>query len=522
MSVRFFLTNKIQTMAKNIFNSIKLNRPNRNTFDLSHDVKMSANMGDLIPVMCTECVPGDKFNIGAEAMVRFAPLVSPVMHRFNVTIHYFFVPNRLLWANWTKFITQTKISGVVPPFPTLTYNGVDYTPLCDYLGLPPLTDGSVERKVSALPFAAYQMIFRDYYRDQNLINDPFSNSLTPSDVPPLTDGSNDGFYSRYTTLRKRAWEHDYFTSALPFAQKGDAVNLPIGEFNDVDVKIKSDNGRVLTASPSNVTLEDGAPNNPNIGAERMYAETSELEASSTTVNDLRRAFRLQEWLERNARAGTRYIENILAHFGVRSSDARLNRPEYITGIKTPIMVSEVLNTTGTEDLPQANMAGHGIAVVNGGTKSYFCEEHGYILGIMSVMPKTAYQQGIPKHFLKHTDPFQYFWPSFANIGEQEILQQELYANSANPNNVFGYTPRYAEYKYEINRVAGEFRTSLAHWHAGRIFASDPALNGTFVTSNPTDRIFAVTDEGTQKLYCHVFNKVWASRLMPKYGTPIGV
>jgi hypothetical protein len=227
--------------------------------------------------------------------------------------------------------------------------------------------------------------------------------------------------------------------------------------------------------------------------------------------------KLQEWLERSARGGTRYVESILSHFGVKSSDKRLQRPEYITGTKSPVIISEVLNTAGAA-LPQGNMSGHGMAVNSGKAGSYRCEEHGYIIGIMSVMPKTAYQQGIPKHFLKD-DPFDYFWPSFANIGEQEVKNDEVYAFTPTGNEPFGYVPRYAEYKFEQSRVAGDFRTSLAYWHLGRIFNSQPGLNGTFITSDPTHRIFAVTDPLQEKLYAHVLNRVTAIRPMPKFGIP---
>ena len=246
-----------------------------------------------------------------------------------------------------------------------------------------------------------------------------------------------------------------------------------------------------------------------------------MEVPPTSINELRRAFRLQEWLERNARGGTRYIEQILAHFGVKSSDARLQRPEYITGVKTPVVISEVLNTTGIDgELPQGNMAGHGVAVTTGKFGSYFCEEHGWIMGIMSVMPKTAYQQGIPKMFQKF-DNLDYYWPSFANIGEQEVKQSEIFAFTANDNNTFGYVPRYAEYKYMPSRVAGEFRTSLDYWHLGRKFDTQPTLNQTFIECDPsaTKRIFAV-EEGADTLYCHVLNKIQAIRPMPKFGTPM--
>jgi hypothetical protein len=321
-------------------------------------------------------------------------------------------------------------------------------------------------------------------------------------------------------IRNRAWEHDYFTSALPFAQKGAAVDIPLGVIDqNVLVKSNSAANQVLTSTPTNQNIQSETgvftpfPNT-------LFAATEGIELEPTTINDLRRAFKLQEWLEKNARGGTRYVESILAHFGVRSSDARLQRPEYITGSKSPIVISEVLNTTGIDgELPQGNMAGHGISVAGGNDGTYYCEEHGYIIGIMSILPKPSYSQGIPKHFLK-AHPLDYYWPSFANIGEQPIENQELYAYTANAQDTFGYTPRYAEYKYLQNRIAGDFRTTLNYWTLSREFATQPALNQQFIECNPedTDRIFAVQD-GTDPIYVQVVNKIYARRKMPVYGTP---
>jgi hypothetical protein len=502
---------------KNLFNSIKLTKPAKNSFDLSHDVKLSAQMGNLTPILTLECVPGDKFNLGCESLIRFAPLIAPVMHRMDVSMHYFFVPNRILWNNWEKFITDAN-SGVVAPFftPTAETGGYPASTLkfLDYLGVPPIAPGQSQQNINALPAAAYQCIYNEYYRDQNLIA-PVNYKLTDGQNINSTDDLD-----RLLTLRKRAWEHDYFTAALPFAQKGAAVDIPIGLVEgDLPVYLNSSSGTSLNGTPSsvNVAAQGGRTDVP---ADSLYADTSNAEIEPTTINDLRRAFRLQEWLEKNARGGTRYIESILSHFGVRSSDARLQRPEYITGVKTPVVISEVLNTTGEDGgLPQGNMAGHALSISSGKSGSYYCEEHGYIIGIMSVMPKTAYQQGIPKTFLKN-DTLDYYFPSFANIGEQPVTNNELYAYTSNQNDTFGYVPRYAEYKFMPSRVAGEFRTTLDYWHLGRIFATQPNLNQTFIECKPEDttRIFAVED-GTDPLYCHVYNKIQAVRPMPKYGTP---
>lgn len=507
-------------MNKNLFTQVLNKKPSKNIFDLTHDVKLSTKMGRLTPVMIMECVPGDKFNISAENIIRYAPLISPVMHRMDVTLHYFFVPNRLSWPNWEKFITGSQLEtpagpGVdpTPPFLSLDNPRTLQGTLANYLGVPEVQPGDTV-EVNALPFAAYQRVYNEYYRDQNLITEV---------ADDLVDGLNS---TNLTFLRNRAWEHDYFTSALPWSQKGEAVDIPLAPMEDVPVYVEPEASYSIGVRVTNNNAPVGdpevyiGPKDPNwtppLEPTQLWAETSGLNAQPTTINELRRAFKLQEWLEKNARAGTRYIESILAHFGVRSSDKRLQRPEYITGVKTPVMVSEVLNTTG-ETLPQGNMAGHAIAVTTGKAGSYYCEEHGYIIGIMSVLPKTAYQQGVPKHFLKF-DRLDYFWPTFAHLGEQEIVNREIYVNHTDPDGTFGYTPRYAEYKYMPSRVAGEFQTTLNYWHLGRIFSSQPSLNGAFVTSDPTDRVFAVND-GSDNLYCQVLNKVMAVRPMPFFGTP---
>ncbi|AXH76885.1 MAG: major capsid protein [Microviridae sp.] len=504
-------------MAKpNLLNSIKISSPKKSVFDLSHDVKLSCSMAELVPVMCLEVVPSDRIQCSQEALVRLQPMVAPMMHRCDVSFHTFFVPSRLLWPNFEKFITNQKVAGSIPAFPTVNIaeapgdgHNVNTGDLADYLGLP-LTDGTTEPEtVSAMPFAAYQLIWNEYYRDQN--------NQDETDVV-LLDGDNTANADLWT-LQKRAWEHDYFTAAAPTAQAGDPVNLPLGTFNDVSVKINDGvfaGGITLEGVPSDVIVQ---PDTPNDTVDSMYAQTSELQSQSTNINDLRTAFRLQEWLEKSMRGGRRLFENILVFFGLRSPDSRLQRPEYIYGSKSPIQISEVLNTTGTDDAPQGTMAGHGVSVVQPKNGTYNVQEWGYVITIMSVLPRTAYQQGIHRMWLKYKDPMQTYWPQFDHLGEQEIEKRELYAYTLASDDLFGYIPRYAEYKFMNNRVAGEFRTSLDFWHMGRKFSAVPALNADFIVADPTTRVFAVEDPDTDTLLVHVYNKVRAIRPMSKFSTP---
>lgn len=505
-------------------------RPRKNKFNLSHERKFSFQMGKLTPILVQDVVPGDQFRVKSEIFLRMAPMLAPIMHRVNVYTHYFFVPNRLVWDEWQDFITGGREGTASPVSPYISIN--DQTKarfqkglLADFMGVPPVdqeTPLQYSAQISALPFRAYQLIYNEYYRDQNL-----SEELAISKSSGVVTDSQANMLLH---MRNRAWEKDYFTSSLPWAQRGGSVGIPFEGEGTPNYKIASvvkgadslDYDGPLSAEDGLLRTTIGGSTTTPSRIENL--DSVDIDGTTVTVNELRRSVRLQEWLEKNARGGARYVEQMLVHFGVKSSDARLQRPEYLGGGKQPVQVSEIVSTfqspEGTGN-PQGNMAGHGVAVGQQNGFKRFFEEHGYVIGLISVLPKTAYQQGLPRHFSRN-DRFDYYWPEFANIGEQEVKQKELYFAPNTQSEVladetFGYQSRYAEYKYQPSTVHGEMRDTLAYWHMGRIFTSRPVLNNSFIESNPDDRIFAV--QNAEHMYCQLYNRVDALRPMPYFGTP---
>lgn len=501
----------------NVFQSTPIRRIRRNSFDLSHDVKFSGTMGKLIPTLIQEVLPGDSFKINSENLIRFAPMVSPVMHSIKCFTHYFFVPNRIVFDKWEDFISPDLSKETPPAWPYIApssgNSATDKGTLWDYLGLPsPIPTGVTNLAVSVLPFAAYQKVYNEYYRDQNLISE--------IDVT-VTAGNNGAKFDNFTGLRTRAWMHDYFTAALPFQQKGPAVNIPI-DYGDAVFPIRNAGsaGSIAFSGGGSTNVLAADSGSGPITTNTLYGNMKDAQGvgMQSTISDLRLAMRLQEWFELAARGGSRYVEQLKVFWNVNSSDKRLNRPEFLGGTRVPVVISEVLQTSSSDGTtPQGTMAGHAISGSYGNTIRYRAEEHGFIIGIMSVMPNTAYQQGI--HRMWSRDSWEdYAWPQFAHLSEQPILNKELYvANDGKNDDTFGFIPRYSEYRYTPSRVAGDFRDTLSFWHLGRQFTNRPLLNKDFIECNPSKRIFAVTTG--DNLWCHTYHKIRVKRALPQYGVP---
>lgn len=553
-----------------IFDSIIVPNFKRSTFDLSHEVKLTTDFGKLTPFMCEEVVPGDTWYNNSDVLVRFSPLIAPVMHNMYVSTHFFYVPFRLVWDDYELFESGGRDGKTEPIFPKLPMLGskssagfVDTKKLwslgslADFLNYP-TSDSNITgpgMMVSALPFRAYQLIYNDYYRDENLELDldiDFSSGEISKDSAE---------YEKLLTLRYRAWAKDYLTSALPWPQKGDQQTVPLSTVGSVANRNISfqpvGNTHIVTTDGStngklqqqggSISSSVTTPQVPGAGEgqfqnlEALVDNSKQLQladgnvvinGTSFTINDLRRAYSTQRYLEAKARGGSgRLKEWLLSIFGVDNDDLRLQRPEFLGGSSNSVQVSDILQTSQTtETSPQGQYAGLGYSY--GDTKGFkkTFKERGYIIGIMSVMPAPAYTEGLPRTYRKF-HPTDFYLPQFANLGEQEIFDYEVSlrqfpANSGHDKlSTFGYAPRYSEYKYIPSRLHGDFKNinSYGFWTLNRYYEQAPLLSNEFIKVNPVandlNRIFAVEDESSPKLLVQISNHTKARRLMPYNPNP---
>lgn len=654
-----------------IFNTIPLLRPKRNTFNLSFENKLSTDLFRLTPIFCKEALPDDVFKIRPEIFCRVSPMISPIFHRLNIRTYYFFVPTRIIWEDFEKWINpKTGTTDIVPPKLTvenLSASGAIYgnfapKTLADYLGVnfglnaedqsnlitfttKMATIFPLGFTISSLPFRAYQQIYNDWFIDLNNVDTANFSKASGVEVLGNDDTADAALESALLKLRYRAWEHDYFTSALPEPQRGPDVNafdggtgeggtisgleitgsgLVEANINNISTQLNvtdlafeysSDGGATYLVSSgewmaqefyselgvstpvqakdlydaggirfyigeaidddgycdifatnhtngTTITLPKTGTKRARIRPQKTQTKSSAFESLGTatisgsdianslsvsasgeggsfeipavTVEELRIRMQMQSFLERNEVGGSRYTEMLYAHWGVKDPDGRLQRSEFIGGCKQPIVISDISQTVNTDDEPLGAYGGQGTSSSAGKTIKFRVPEHGYIIGITTIVPRSGYSQGIHPMWTRF-DRLDYYWPSFAHLGEQEVKYRELMFTGINPEDTFGYQQRYAEYKSSTDEVHGDMKGSLAHWHMSRIFdtptSSDdmPKLSEFFTTPQDSDsdalsRVWPVESTGFEVLNADhfvldIFQHVFASRRMPKYATP---
>lgn len=516
-------------------------------------------MGKLIPINTMEVLPGDVINQNSDVMIKFSPLISPVMHDVNVKLYSFYVPYRILWENFERFMAGNKDgsdTGLLTPS-IYAKDGVSNLPfnigtadsflglgtITDHMGIAPFTR-PVANAADMPNFEFNGLFHRGYYK---VWHEYFANlNVSQGDFEPQTsDMISTAEATNILITRTINWEKDYFTASLPWPQRGPTVLIPGTGTHSLSIQgdgtpplftgglYTGDNANVYTGGNSGqvgLYQRGDSSNTPlNFTTNRTGLQIVGDAEGDGTLDNLRTAMKVKMWLETAARSGSRYKEHLLGHWGTDNRDSRLDRPEFLAGSQTPVVFSDVMQTSSTDSVsPQGNYSGHGMTIsLNHKYKRKFTED-GMIITLMAVCPKTAYCDGIPKMFLRR-ERFDYPFPEFAHLSEQPIQNQEIYApylnNATEPEATFGYIPRYSEMRYNPSRISGDFRTTLNHWHLGRQFydyqandGTQPGLNNRFVMCEPSDRIFAVTD-GSDSLYCQVRHNIFGRRGLPKFAVP---
>lgn len=545
-------------MSRNENTRFALNPTNldiaRSTFRRDHSVKLSFNVGDVIPFYVDEVLPGDTFQLKTSMVARLQTLLTPMMDNLYLDTYFYFVPNRIVWQHWRELMGENTQSAWIPtteysvPQVTAPSGGWSIGSIADYMGIP---TGVANLSVNALPFRAYALIMNEWFRDENL-SDPLN---IPVDDATLA-GSNGTNYITDVVKGgmpfKAAKFHDYFTSALPAPQKGPDVTIPVSGGSNYPVRTLAESVsgsfdvplqiRTFAQMPYNVVGVNKS-NSPEPGALNAHVSTlpgnvepfvptnlwaiNDGSVSAATINQLRMAFQIQKLYEKDARGGTRYIEILKSHFGVTSPDARLQRPEYLGGNRIPVNINQVVQNSATQadGTPLGDTAAFSVTTdVHGDFIKSFVE-HGFVIGVMVARYDHTYQQGLER-FWSRRDRLDYYFPVFANIGEQPILNKEIYAQgTAQDDEVFGYQEAWADYRYKPSRVAGEMRSkapaSLDVWHLADEYTQLPKLSDAWIREDKTnvDRVLAVTSSVSNQMFADLYIQCKATRPMPVYSIP---